>query len=159
MRRAGITLVNAHADWFWLVQEFYIWEAWQQVHFVSTAMCVVSTCKCCGTAGSTIKVHYQSNCSRVYFILLILVMRCIVRDSCTFYVGCNRKPRMILEQKFSVFLLMPNMIFTGLCCNTKHISASQYSCRDSITCSEKTLFQFKNIEKAESLIKLQKKKN
>lgn len=52
---------------------------------------------------------------------------------------------------------MPNMIFTGLCCNTKHISASQYSCRDSITCSEKTLFQFKNIEKAESLIKLQKK--
>lgn len=91
-----------------------------------------------------------------YFILLISVMRCVIRDSRTFYVGCNGKPRMIGEQKFSVVLLMPDTIFAGLYRDAKHTSASQYRSSASITCSE-LLFKLKNSSKAESLIQLRKK--
>lgn len=52
---------------------------------------------------------------------------------------------------------MANMIFFGLYHNMKHTSASQYSCRASITCSEKILFKFEKNYKAESLIQERKK--
>lgn len=47
-----------------------------------------------------IKVHSQSSHTRVEFILLISVVRCVVRGPCTSYVGYNGKPRMRDEQKF-----------------------------------------------------------
>lgn len=75
----------------------FTFEMLDSKYILSALQCVISTCKCCGTAGSMINVHYQSSCSRVYFILLISVMRCVIGDSCAFYVRCNGKPRMIAK--------------------------------------------------------------
>lgn len=54
---------------------------------------VESVCKCCGAAGSMIKVHQQSSCSRVWLscsVNLCCEIRA-VRNSSSLYVGCNGK--------------------------------------------------------------------
>lgn len=128
VRRAEITLVNSHADWLWLVWEFYIWEAWQQAHVVSTA---TWSQRVNGAAGSVIKVHQQSSCSRVWLscsVNLCCEIRA-VRNSSTLYVGCNGKLGLIHEQKFFVLLLIPNIVFIDLYWNTKPTTTSRGSSR------------------------------
>lgn len=95
VRRAGITRVDSREGG--LCKYFHNSEAWQQL--LPVLQRAAGTRQCCGTAGSLTKVHCQS---RGNFIWLLSVMRCVSRDSCPFYVGCNGKHGMANKQKFCV---------------------------------------------------------
>lgn len=129
VRRAEITLVNSCADWFWLVWEFYIWEAWQQAHVVGTA-----TWSQCVNAVEQ-QAAWSKFISRAaaagfgYPVLLISAVRYVlleIRAHCM--LGAMERWDNSWA-KFSVLLLVHNIVFTDLYWNTKHTSTSQDSCR------------------------------
>jgi len=79
----------------------FTFEKLDSKYTLSALQHVVSMCKCCGTAGSTISsLSEQLYQSLFYFANLS-------HEMC--YVGWYGKPRVTHEQKFSICLLMPNI--------------------------------------------------
>lgn len=103
----------------------FTFERLDSKHILSALQCVVSMYKCHGTVGSMIKVCYQSSCRRLYFVNLTHEM-CYQRFTHILWGAMGSLWGKIICISLAYIV-------------TQNTSASQYSCRTSITCSEKEI--------------------